>query len=220
MSTSLPDATQVERSDGTIQLAVVKERHFKAPIVLAVLTVLLGAIVLFVPRDGASTFRLGDPSQSFALPNVALPTAVTCWVLLAVLALLTVWAFWLAWSYRRQPLWLTIAFGILGVFAFLVWAAADGLVPVSSLLFGAVSLSVPLVFGRSAASSASGSASSTSPSRASCCSALSRRRCCRASPATRSSASSAPWSAVCSSPLCWPPSPSSTSSTRSSSVSC
>lgn len=31
--------------------------------------------------------------------------------------------------------------------AFLVWAAADGFVPVSSLLFGAVSLSVPLVFG-------------------------------------------------------------------------
>ena len=147
MSASIHDAGQLERSDGTIQLAVVRERHFKAPIVLAVLTVLLGAIVLFVPRDGTSTFRLGDPSQSFALPNVALPTAVTCWVLLAVLALLTVWAFWLAWSYSPQPLWLTIAFGILGVFAFLVWAAADGLVPVSSLLFGAVSLSVPLVFG-------------------------------------------------------------------------
>src|SRR5690606_29864917 len=61
--------------------------------------------------------------------------------------LLAAWATWEAWSYRRVPLWLTAVFGVLGVFAFLVWAAAGGLVPVSSLLFGAVSLSVPLVFG-------------------------------------------------------------------------
>ena len=40
-----------------------------------------------------------------------------------------------------------MAFGSFGVFAFLVWAGAGGLVPVSSLLVGAVSLSVPLVFG-------------------------------------------------------------------------
>jgi general nucleoside transport system permease protein len=75
------------------------------------------------------------------------PTALTSWLVWAVLVVLTLVAFWLAWSYRRQPLWLTIAFSVLGVFAFLVWAGADGLVPVPSLLFGAVSLSVPLVFG-------------------------------------------------------------------------
>ena len=40
-----------------------------------------------------------------------------------------------------------IAFSVIAVFGFLVWAGAGGLVPVSSLLFGAVSLSVPLVFG-------------------------------------------------------------------------
>jgi simple sugar transport system permease protein len=138
---------QLEQSDGTIQLAVVRQRHFKAPIVLAAVVALLAALFGLSPRDGTSSFRLGDPSQALALPDVGVPTAVTSWLVWAVLVVLTLVAFWLAWSYRRQPLWLTIAFSVLGVFAFLVWAGAEGLVPVPSLLFGAVSLSVPLVFG-------------------------------------------------------------------------
>ncbi|MDR6199122.1 ABC-type uncharacterized transport system permease subunit [Microbacterium sp. SORGH_AS428] len=149
MSAPIQDnaTAQLEQSDGTIHLAVVKQRHFKAPIVLAAVVVLLAALFGLSPRDGTSSFRLGDPSQALALGDVGVPTAVTSWLVWAVLVVLTLVAFWLAWSYRRQPLWLTIAFSVLGVFAFLVWAGADGLVPVPSLLFGAVSLSVPLVFG-------------------------------------------------------------------------
>ncbi|SBS74282.1 ABC transporter permease [uncultured Microbacterium sp.] len=143
---SAPTST-LEADDGTIQLAVVKERQFKVPIVFGVVIVLLGALFAFAPRDGVSTFRLGDPSSAIPLPEVGLPTATTSWILLAVLVVLALWAAWVAWSYRRTPLWLTAVFGVVGVFAFLVWAAAGGLVPVSSLLFGAVSLSVPLVFG-------------------------------------------------------------------------
>ncbi|WP_292831313.1 ABC transporter permease [Microbacterium sp.] len=137
----------LEADDGTIQLAVVKERHFKVPIVFGVVVALLGALFLSAPRSGTSTFRLGDPSSAVALPDIGVPTGATSWAALVLLLLLALWATWAAWSYRRTPLWLTIVFSVLGVFAFLVWAAAGGLVPVSSLLFGAVSLSVPLVFG-------------------------------------------------------------------------
>ena len=140
-------APSLEAEDGTIQLAVVEERHFKVPLVFGIVIILLAALFLFAPRDGVSTFRLGDRASAIALPDVGLPTAVTSWILLVLLVLLAAWATWEAWSYRRVPLWLTAVFGVLGVFAFLVWAAAGGLVPVSSLLFGAVSLSVPLVFG-------------------------------------------------------------------------
>jgi len=125
----------------------VRQRSMKVPITLAGVTVLLALLFLFAPRDGTSTFRLGDRSSSIALPDVAVPTGVTCWSVLVVLVLLTLWSAWSAWSYRRTGLWLTIVFAVLGVFAFLTWAAADGLVPVTGLLFGAVSLSVPLVFG-------------------------------------------------------------------------
>lgn len=137
----------LEAGDGTIQLAVVKQRRFKVPIVFGIVVVLLAALFIFVPRGGVSTFRLGDSTSAIALPDIAVPTGETSWILLAILALLAGWATWEAWSFRRVPLWLAAVFGVLGVFAFLVWASAGGLVPVSSLLVGAVSLSVPLVFG-------------------------------------------------------------------------
>ncbi|MER7445710.1 ABC transporter permease [Microbacterium sp. NPDC097977] len=138
---------QTEAADGTVQLATVRERHLKAPIVLAAATVLLALLFLLVPRSGTSSFRLNDPASPFALPDVALPTGPTSWVIIAILAVLSVLAFLRAWSYRKPSIWLVIAFSVLAVFGFLVWAGAGGLVPVSSLLFGAVSLSVPLVFG-------------------------------------------------------------------------
>ncbi|QLD12521.1 ABC transporter permease [Microbacterium oleivorans] len=136
-----------ESADGTIQLATVRQRRLKVPITLGVVSVLLAALFAFAPRDGLSTFRLGDASAALGLPDVAVPTAVTSWSVLVVLVALTALAFWLAGAYRPVPLWLTLLFGVLGVFAFLTWAAAGGLVPVTGLLFGAVSLSVPLVFG-------------------------------------------------------------------------
>ena len=64
-------------ADGTIQLATVKVRHWKMAVSLAIATVLLFLLFLLVPRDGVSTFRLGDPSSSIALPNVSVPTAPT-----------------------------------------------------------------------------------------------------------------------------------------------
>lgn len=139
--------TPTQAADGTVQFATVKERHLKAPIVLAGATALLALLFLFVPRDGTSTFRLSDQSSELALPDVALPTASTFWVVFGILVVLTVGAFLGAWTYRKPSLWLVVAFSVLAVFAFLVWASAGGLVPVTSLLFGAVSLSVPLVFG-------------------------------------------------------------------------
>lgn len=138
---------QTQAADGTVQLATVRERHLKAPIVLAAVTALLALLFGLVPRSGMSTFRLGDRISAFELPDVALPTAPTSWILLAILVVLVIVAFVRAWTYRRASLWLAVVFGVLAVFAFLVWAAAGGLVPVTSLLFGAVSLSVPLVFG-------------------------------------------------------------------------
>ena len=100
-----------------IQLATVKVRHWKLPITLAIATVLLALLFLLVPRDGVSTFRLGDRAASIALPNVGVPTAATCWIVLALMALLTVWAFLDAYAYRRTGLWLSIVFGVLGGFA-------------------------------------------------------------------------------------------------------
>lgn len=147
--TSTIDSQSLPQPDpsGTVKFETVLERHFKTPIVLGAVTVLLALLFLVVPRSGVSRFRLSDADSALALPELGLPTGPTSWVLIALLVAASLWAFVLAWGYKRVPLWLIAAFGVLGVFAFLVWASAGGLVPVTSLLFGAVSLSVPLVFG-------------------------------------------------------------------------
>ncbi|MGN8553550.1 UNVERIFIED_CONTAM: ABC transporter permease [Microbacterium sp. SLM126] len=136
-------------SDGTIQLATVKVRHWKLAISLGVVSILLFLLFLLVPRGGVSTFRLNDRTSSIELPDVTVPAAATCWGVLVVLVLLTLWAAWDAWSYRRTGTWLPIVYGVLAIFAFLTWAAAssEASVPVTGLLFGALSLSIPLIFG-------------------------------------------------------------------------
>ena len=136
-------------ADGTIQLATVKVRHWKVAISLGIASILLFLLFLLVPRGGVSTFRLSDPTSSIELPNVSVPAGPTMWGVLVVLVLLTLWAVWDAWSYRRTGMWLPIVYGVLAIFAFLTWAAASAAasVPVTSLLYGALSLSVPLIFG-------------------------------------------------------------------------
>ena len=125
----------------------VKQRHFKLPVTLAVGMALVWLMAFVFGRDGVSTYRLGDRTSSIDLGDVGIPTAATVTACAIVLALLTAYAFWAVATFRKVGLWVPIVFAILAVFAFLTWSAADGLVPVTGLLFGAVSLSVPLVFG-------------------------------------------------------------------------
>ncbi|MCB1299669.1 MAG: hypothetical protein KDB08_11935, partial [Microthrixaceae bacterium] len=94
-----------------------------------------------------STFRLSDRTSSVDLGDVGVPTASTLIVCTVMLLLLTAYATWMASRYARAGMWVTILFGLIGVFAFITWSAAGGLVPVTGLLFGALSLSVPLIFG-------------------------------------------------------------------------
>ena len=50
-------------------------------------------------------------------------------------------------SKRRVPLWLIVVFAILFMFGFLTWAGAGSSLPMIGLLFGSLSLAVPLIFG-------------------------------------------------------------------------
>ncbi len=212
--------TATHLADDAIQLTTVRVRHVKLAVSLAVVTVLLALLFALVPRDGQSTFRLGDPASNIDLGSVAVPTAATSWGVLVLLVLLTAWSVWDAVRYHRTPLWLPVAFGALAVFAFLTWAAADGLVPVTGLLFGALSLSVPLIFGAlggvigervgvvNVAIEGSSSSERSAP------------RWWHPSPGTPSWGSSRRWWAASWWPSCSRPSRSDTWSTRSSSVSC
>lgn len=127
--------------------AAVSVRHPKVPVTLGIATALLTALFLFGARDGVTTFRLSGGEALLALGDVSVPAGPTVWVVVVLLLALTAYASVQAWRYRTPAVWVALVFGVLAMFAFLTWAGAGGLVPVVSLLAGALSISVPIVFG-------------------------------------------------------------------------
>ncbi|MFD1716666.1 ABC transporter permease [Georgenia deserti] len=117
------------------------------PIIYAVFT--LVALAFLRVGDGATTFRISRAGDFFEIPDVSLPALATNLVLLAVMAAATAVA--VRRALRRAPIgwWVPAAFGIAFVLAFLTWVGAGRttLIPLTTLLAGALALSVPLVFG-------------------------------------------------------------------------
>ncbi len=129
-----------------LETAVVK--NWKAPIALGFFALL--SLVLFgiFGRSGTSTFRLSTDADFFQIPAIPVDSRPASIVTSVLLGLIAAWVTWLVVRARRVPLWVIAVFAVLFLFAFLVWASA-GLrsIPVAGLLVGAVSLSVPLIFG-------------------------------------------------------------------------
>jgi simple sugar transport system permease protein len=122
-------------------------RSWKLAIGYAVFTVLALVLFALLPRTGTTTFRLANAGDFFALPDVLLPAVATGIVVVVLLALLTVYAVIETRALRRVPMWVTAVFAVVFVIGFLTWAAAGKSLPIPGLLLGALSLSVPLVFG-------------------------------------------------------------------------
>jgi simple sugar transport system permease protein len=139
--------TEHNHPDSEPQLATVLVKSWKAPIAFGIFA--LGAILLFVVfgRDGESTFKLSTDVDVIQLPVVVLPTRGTGIVIAILLVLLALLSAWLVATGRKVRIWLMAVFAILFLIAFLTWASAGQTIPVPGLLVGAVSLSVPLIFG-------------------------------------------------------------------------
>lgn len=120
---------------------------WKAPIAFAAFTLAALALAVFAPREGATTFRISTRSDVIQLPELSAPSLATLWVIVALLVLATAYSISLVATKRRVPLWLIVVFAILFMVGFLTWAAAGATIPVIGLLFGSLSLAVPLIFG-------------------------------------------------------------------------
>ncbi|MEI5585206.1 ABC transporter permease [Agromyces sp. CCNWLW213] len=123
---------------------------WKAPIAFAAVTVLLAILFIAAPHSGDATFRLSTGTDVIQLPELVLNGIVFTWISVAVLAAITIAAAALVRARRRVPLWLLVVFAVIALMAFLTWAAAGArtpIIPMPGLLAGALSLSVPLIFG-------------------------------------------------------------------------
>ena len=140
--TTTPEATPPAPASSTV---TVVDR--KAPVVLTLVTVLLGLVVGFGARAGDTTFRFGTRRDLFELPSLSVPATETAWFLIVLMAACAVWSWVLLTRERPTPMWLVVLFAITTLSAFLTWAATGSTLPVVGLFGGAVALAVPLVFG-------------------------------------------------------------------------
>ena len=144
MSTTAP----VVPDSSPIVLEKAEIRSWKAPIALAVFVVISLVLFFGFARHGQSTFRFSETSDVVKIANLTVDTFVTTTIVTILLAVLTAISAYYSYRARKTPIWLVIVFALLFMFGFLAWAGSGELpVPVTGLLLGTVSLSVPLVFG-------------------------------------------------------------------------
>jgi len=122
-------------------------KSWKVTIALAIFTFLGFLLLVVFGRDGVSTMRLSTARDLIQLPDLELPTRVTGIVISILLLLITGASVWLVRAKAKAPIWLIAVFAVLLLVGFLAWAAADKSIPVPGLLFGSLSLAVPLIFG-------------------------------------------------------------------------
>jgi len=144
-------ATQHEHASPAPKvLATTVVVSWKAPIIFGVVTVLAALLFLLAGGDGGAVFRLSSEGDLIALPEVTLDGRTTGILVVAAMAVIATAGALLVRAKRRVPLWLTVVFAVLFVIGFLTWAAAGAkthVIPMPGLLAGALSLSVPLIFG-------------------------------------------------------------------------
>ena len=146
-------STVAERPDGAlapVRLDTTVVVSWKAPIAFAAITVLAALLFVLAPHDGEAIFRISAAGDAVQLPEVALASGITTAVCLVLLVSVTIASALLVRARRRVPIWFAIVFAVVFMTAFLTWAAAGAsihVIPLAGLLAGALSLSVPLIFG-------------------------------------------------------------------------
>lgn len=155
MSTPVIPVTAGTPADEVSAGPVLGKVSYRMPIIYGVLAVitLLGFAGTMLGREGVwsetTEFQARYGDQWFTIPNVSIPSLVTVLVLAVVLLATTAYAVVLVRARRLLPVWLHLVVGLVFVLAFLTWAGAgrSAVIPVTSLLAGALGLSVPLIFG-------------------------------------------------------------------------
>ena len=147
MSTVAPVIEPTEPAEPAAGPGVAMIKSWKVPVALAIFTVLGLVLLVIFGRDGVSTMRLSTSTDLIQLPDVDLPTRATGIVVTVLLIVITAATAWLVRSRTKVPLWLITVFALLLLVGFLAWAAANSTIPVPGLLFGSLSLAVPLIFG-------------------------------------------------------------------------
>ncbi len=142
-------ATLSTSPEDLVDEEVHKRIGYRAPIMYAV-AALIGLFFLFRTESGVETkFQIRSGTDWLTIPTFAVPTFASIALLVVVMAGAAAYAFVVSRRRDTVSVWLHAVVGLAFVLSFLVWVGAGkaAVIPVTSLLAGALALSVPLIFG-------------------------------------------------------------------------
>lgn len=140
-----PNASPEELVDEEVH----KRIGYRAPIMYAI-AALVGLFFLFRTESGVETkFQIQSGTSWLTIPTFPVPTFFSIALLVVVMAGAAVYAFVVSRRRDTVSAWLHAGVGLAFVLSFLVWVGAGkaAVIPITSLLAGALALSVPLIFG-------------------------------------------------------------------------
>ncbi|MBK4348866.1 ABC transporter permease [Lacisediminihabitans changchengi] len=150
MSTATSDlspSASTPKKPSVLAPAVAVVRSWKVPIALGAFAVIAILLFLIFGRDGVSRFEFSTAGDFVKIPLVSVDRRIVGVIVPILLVLIAAWAAWRASRAKKVPVWVIAAFAVIFMFGLLTWSATSLPVTATSLLVGAVSLSVPLIFG-------------------------------------------------------------------------
>jgi len=146
MTAITPDRTPLlERASG----AAAVRRYVPALVLLVLGFAALAAFGWGSAADATTAFSLGRSGDYWMIPTFSLPSRVTAVVLSLVAMAVACYTAFAAWAGHKLGWWVPTVYAATIILALLTWAGAGKNVTVqlTALMLGAVTLSVPLVFG-------------------------------------------------------------------------
>ena len=147
MSIATKTSTPSTGRSAPLNPAIVVVRSWKVPIAFTIFAVIGAILFIGLARGGDTTYRLSNDTDAIVLPSIVISANATGIVTVVLMVAAAVYAFLSVRDARKVPLWLTTMFAVLFLVGFLTWAAAGSTVPLVGLLAGALTVSVPLIFG-------------------------------------------------------------------------
>ncbi|MBF4458467.1 ABC transporter permease [Pseudoclavibacter sp. VKM Ac-2867] len=147
--TAVTPSTEEQIPVGASTKAEVRStRSWKAPIAYAFFSALVLIVFgLLAPAGASSTIDLNSDGVPIKFAPLVLPTMMTNLIIGVILAGITVVAFLRTAAGEKLPMWVMVVFGILWVWALIVFIGANANVPLTWLLTGTLAISTPLIFG-------------------------------------------------------------------------
>ncbi|MDN5558345.1 MAG: ABC transporter permease [Ruaniaceae bacterium] len=122
---------------------------WKFAVLYSVIAALAAAMMLSITAGATTRFQLSTPNDAFQIPLFEVPARPVGLALAAVLIAMAALALWSTANRRTLGAWFPVTFGLLFILGFLLFAGAGTgrMIALTTLIAGALALSVPLIFG-------------------------------------------------------------------------